>query len=417
MNIKSIYCTYDIAIQNFEENKYHFKEIEIAYDGSNIYFLSLNNPVEQQKEVNLNTGSESKNLLELLVKKLYDRGETKAYINFTEAALYNGRLLSCSGTYFPGDRNKDLGPCFEDKNTNDNVNTILAPWISRMSLLHLLGISFIPIQKGEAYWGLLDIPATPKYLYKPLLSVLKENFIKNNIFIEQKGDYHIYLCRSLSTSIWLDNNNDIIKIQQQPFYSTLLKNKKDLHKYTNKEVHEFFNLAGYEYNFGEFHKLPDGTRIPLHIEFIKQTPNISEDDPVMKDLSNKLNELAKQFPVESEEFSTKVKELDLQFISMILQKGMKIELLATINIHPENLIVNQLLNESLFQIKIPNGTIIYQGKEPNGPHYIYNEDASNSDNFTEKYKEQLKIFLFIFFCMGIVLFSIYITKKLFIYSK
>lgn len=417
LDIKSIYCKYDINIQDLEEGKTSLKTVEIAWDGTNVYFFSIENFPENQREPNeKDNNSTPTNLLEILVKKLYYNQEEKQTYHIIESSLYKGKFLSCIGTYSPTNKKRQLGVCNEDNNTYNSKDPILAPWISRLSLLHLLGISFIPISKGGRYYGELDTPNPAKYLYKPLVVALKEDLknktaFRTSFFNPKENSYIIYF-DSYFTSIWLDTNGNVVRIQQLPQYPKTLSAP---HSFTDNEVNDIFNIAYYDCKYSRFLEFSNGVCIPLHIEFVRQTPNMDDSEPEVKKFNNKFDELVKSFPIESKEFSVNFQALQTQYIHMTLQRGMKIQMLVTIDIHPENLIVNEPLEESKFQIQIPDGALIYQGKDPDSPHYIYYREKKNNldtTNQSGQHHKQSMIFLFVVSCIGITLLFLYITKRI-----
>ncbi|MCX7759529.1 MAG: hypothetical protein N2169_08010, partial [bacterium] len=92
-----------------------------------------------------------------------------------------------------------------------------------------------------------------------------------------------------------------------------------------------------------------------------------------------------------------------------------------IYIRPESLIINKPLPEKIFQIQIKEGTPIYKGDSleivtsPNYKPYYYQGDNKTEDKIKATFylKKNIKTFLFISFCVGVVSLAVLITKRYF----
>ncbi len=437
-NIQSLKCSFTIDSQNIETGE-KTPEVrnKITYRNGNIFYWLIYPPSPPPSE---NKASEKKarkddsprNLLELIAKKIYGRDddnisdENDEKWNLSMVSFFNGKYLDCTGDYYIKTGEENIAFCNECSSFESGE--CYAPWITRSSPLHFLGISFLPIWNG--YYGFyskkkifivkdsFDTPVVPSQgFYEPLIKILNEDIKKDefpNLFKVFRKDIYRILLYDLTTTIWFDLNDDIVRIQQLSDLGRALFLEQYVRKYYTGEFTDFSEMCEYDYSYSEYIQFPDGVHIPMRIEIKKYFPIVNPDK---KELDREMMEMINTYGRESLK-SEKMKDLQAQSLISSLKGGMDLKSYTNIEIQPEELIVNEDFPDELFQIQLPENTMIYKSYFPNDGYYNYSSKTSlhNQPIMVRAIgyiRENWLALIFIFTCVMIVFLLSYITKKFF----
>ena len=421
-NINSIYCTFTQIVDGKGIKETTTDYGELAYCDGNIYYSINYIPSKLNKQIKKNDAfDEPKNLFELLVKKWNENNTENDLMKGKRETIKSyfyqkeGRYIYCYYDQINGEEVSNT--CFEYYPYKEPKINCSYLWVTRYNLLHSLGISFLSVggfysesDEIEEYYGPDFIPLPKKPIYNSL-SITLQNIVQKkhppDFFKVFSKDNFTILLYNYSTSFWFDKDNNITKITQLNFFSSALKYEEELKKMYSGNITDFLEDARYTYIYSDFMDFPDGVKIPLKIEFIREEPL---QDLEYTKLVNNYQKLRSQMNPNSKEFANFEKEYTLNRAILGIKK-VKFQILPQITtiIHPESLIINRNLNNEIFKIKIDEDTPIYRNDNFQQPIY---SDQNNQNKIDIYSKINFSLFVFITFCIVLVIILIFITKRL-----
>lgn len=391
---------------------------KLAYCCGNIYYSITQPVVDRESHISSEQTKTDKprNLLELFVKRQHERyEETPRRDKEGVKAVFKekeGRYLQCSYNYY-GER-EEIISCSEDYPYRDHDEGFIYLWISRDSPLHTLGISFLYstgmyLHGGGVYMGVHFIPLPEKPIYDSLIKMLQDGLQQNypDLYKIYKRGEHTILLYDYVTAFWFDGDKNLVKITQENFFSNALKYEDELRERYAGDITNFLEHARYTYLYTDYKDFPDGVRVPLKIEFIRE---YGLPVPELQESANNYWEARKRYDTNSEEFKKIEKEYTINRALIGISK-IKCVTAAYIvyTIYPETLVVNEKIPEEVFNITIEERTPIYKGNNVLDPPTYMTHEKEGKGYFKINYT----FLAFIAIAIASVLILIFLTRKYF----